>query len=73
MAASCVAGAKDATHHRANGIGVALHKSGSPPPDSVPADFAELQTPLTVMATDFHRRADAVKAEVKEKLGALLG
>jgi len=28
-------------------------------PDSVPADFADLQIPLTVMATDLHRRAEA--------------
>jgi len=28
-------------------------------PDSVPSDFAALQTPLTVMTTDFHRRAEA--------------
>ena len=28
-------------------------------PDSVPADFAALQIPLTVMATDLHRRAEA--------------
>jgi NTE family protein len=28
-------------------------------PDSVPADFAALQIPLTVMTTDLHRRAEA--------------
>jgi NTE family protein len=28
-------------------------------PDSVPDDFAALQIPLTVMTTDFHRRAEA--------------
>jgi len=28
-------------------------------PDSVPTDFAGLQIPLTVMATDLHRRAEA--------------
>ena len=28
-------------------------------PDSIPADFSALQLPLTVMATDLHRRAEA--------------
>jgi NTE family protein len=28
-------------------------------PDSIPADFSALQIPLTVMATDLHRRAEA--------------
>jgi NTE family protein len=28
-------------------------------PESIPAEFAALQIPLTVMATDFHRRAEA--------------
>jgi NTE family protein len=29
-------------------------------PEAVPADFAELKIPLTVMATDLHRRREAV-------------